>query len=74
VTSIDLIALPGPTDATLVRLTFRAQVDGFGGLMGAVKRKVGRSKMVEQLAAGLERMRSAAPRTERPALVANAGR
>jgi hypothetical protein len=63
VSSVDLHELPdesGPR--TLVRLTFRTQVDAFGGLLGGLKRRVGRSKMVEQLAAGLERLREQAPR------------
>jgi hypothetical protein len=63
VASIDLQALPdenGPR--TLVRLTFRTQVDGLGGLLGAVKRKVGRSRMVAQLVEGLEQLRDQAPR------------
>jgi hypothetical protein len=71
VASIDLAALPdeaGPR--TLVRLTFRTQVDGLGGLLGAMKRKVGRTRMVAQLVAGLERLRDQAPRVTRLAKVA----
>lgn len=63
VTSIDLYALPETDGArTLLRLTFRTQVDALGGLLGGLKRKVGRARMVEQLAAGLERLRTEAPR------------
>jgi len=63
VARIDLYELQrAETPRTLVRITFRAQVDAFSGMLGGLKRKVGRTKMVEQLASGLEKLRQQAPR------------
>jgi hypothetical protein len=66
VASIDLHELPydgGPR--TLVRLSFRTQVDAFGGILGGMKRKIARSRMLEQLVSGLERLRDEGPRVTR---------
>jgi hypothetical protein len=58
VTGIDLVELPGKGGpATLMRLTFRAQVDSLGGLFGGIKRSIGRSRLVDNLSAGLGRVR-----------------
>jgi hypothetical protein len=59
-TAVDLAEVPtevGP--ATLVRITFRARLDLFEGLLGGIKRRVGRSRTVEELAGNLERLRAA---------------
>lgn len=59
VTSVDLVELPATNGAaTLMRLTFRAQVDALGGFFGGLKRSIGKSRVVEQVAHGLERVRS----------------
>ncbi len=60
VTGFDLIPIQdqaGP--ATLLRLTFRVRMDSLGGIFGGLKRKIGRGKIVEQVADGLERIRTA---------------
>jgi hypothetical protein len=60
VTAVDLAEVAteiGP--ATLVRIAFRARLDFFGGVLGGIKRKVGRSRTVKELAENLERLRAA---------------
>jgi hypothetical protein len=75
VTSIDLLSLGGTVgNATLVRLTLRAQVDSFTGMMGSLKRRVGRARVVEQLAQGLELLRSSSIRTGEKTLIATSGK
>lgn len=60
VTAIDFVEVAserGP--ATLIRITFRARLDLFTGLLGGLKRKLGRSRTVKELAENLERLRAA---------------
>jgi hypothetical protein len=60
VTSIDLVPIQTVAgEATMMRLTFRAQMDSMGGLLGGLKRRIGRSRVVEHVAEGLERIRGA---------------
>jgi hypothetical protein len=60
VTSVELVPVTtNGVDATLMRLTFRAEMDSLGGVLGGLKRKIGRSRVVEHVAAGLERIRAA---------------
>jgi len=60
VTSVDLMPVAtanGPQ--TLMRLSFRVRMDSLGGMFGGFKRHVGRGKIVDQVAAGLELVRRA---------------
>jgi len=60
VTSIDLMPVVTETGPqTLMRLSFRVRMDSLGGMFGGFKRHVGRGKIVDQVAAGLELVRDA---------------
>jgi hypothetical protein len=60
VTSVDLIPIQTATGPqTLMRLTFRVRMDSLGGFFGGLKRHIGRGRVVEQVADGLERVRAA---------------
>jgi len=60
VTSVDLMPVSTETGPqTLMRLSFRVRMDSLGGMFGGFKRHVGRGKIVDQVAAGLELVRHA---------------
>jgi hypothetical protein len=59
VTAIDLVPLPiGERGSTLVRVSVIARLDLFTGILGAIKLRSARSKMVDGLAECLERARA----------------
>jgi hypothetical protein len=64
VTSVDLIPVQTANgQETLMRLTFRVQMDSLGGFFGGLKRHIGRGRVVEQVASGLEKIRGAVKQT-----------